>query len=117
MIIAIDFDDTICLNSWPEVGEEIPGAIETIKKISKYNIIILWTCRVGEPLKTAIDFCLSRGIEFDYINENVPELIEKYGSDCRKITADIYIDDKSIFSAGPVVNWNTVNKLLNGVAF
>lgn len=117
MIYAIDFDGTICFNSWPEVGKEIPGAISTIKKIAKYNTIILWTCRQGEALEKAIEFCLSRGIKFDYINENVPELIEKYGSDCRKITADYYIDDKSIFCKDNIVRWNEIDKLLKGIAY
>ena len=32
---------------------------------------------------------------FDYINENVPERIQRYGLDCRKIGADIYLDDRA----------------------
>ena len=36
-------------------------------------------------------------VEFDAVNENLPEIIERYGSDGRKIYADVYIDDKSCF--------------------
>lgn len=36
-------------------------------------------------------------LEFDAVNENLPEIIERYGSDGRKIYADVYIDDKSCF--------------------
>ena len=36
------------------------------------------------------------GLVFDMINENLPELVELYGNDCRKVNADIYIDDKAV---------------------
>ena len=39
--------------------------------------------------------CREHGLEFDYINENVPENVEKWGNDSRKIFAHEYIDDKS----------------------
>lgn len=29
--IAVDFDGTIVLHAFPEIGEPVPGAIETIK--------------------------------------------------------------------------------------
>ena len=31
---------------------------------------------------------------YDAVNENLPEIIERYGGDSRKIFADIYIDDR-----------------------
>ena len=57
--------------------------------------MILWTCRVGLNLTQAVRWCKSYGLEFDAVNENVPEILEKYGTESRKISADIYIDDKS----------------------
>ena len=33
MVIGIDFDNTICIDEWPEIGALIPGAIETIKEL------------------------------------------------------------------------------------
>lgn len=47
-------------------------------------------------MEDAVAWCKERGIEFDAVNENLPELIELYGNDCRKINADIYIDDKAV---------------------
>ena len=35
------------------------------------------------------------GLEFDAVNENLPEINELFGGDCRKIYADVYLDDKS----------------------
>lgn len=36
------------------------------------------------------------GIIFDAVNENLPEIIEAFGGDCRKIFANEYIDDRAI---------------------
>ncbi|WP_278910354.1 hypothetical protein [Enterocloster bolteae] len=57
--------------------------------------VILWTNRTGKALETAVEFCKSNGLEFDTINENLPEILEQFGEDSRKITADLYIDDKA----------------------
>lgn len=34
--------------------------------------------------------------EFDAVNENLPEMVEWYGNDSRKVHADCYIDDKCV---------------------
>ena len=58
--------------------------------------LILWTCREGVSLQNAIDFCRHNDLEFDAINDNLPETIEKYGSNSRKISCDYYIDDRAV---------------------
>ena len=95
-IIAVDFDGTLAVTDYPAIIEPIQGVIDYIKyrKQDGY-IIILWTCRSNQHLIDAIDWCRLQGIKFDYVNMNVPELVELYGNDCRKIAADMYIDDKS----------------------
>ena len=55
------------------------------------------TCRCGNQLEEAVEWCRKWELEFDAVNENLPEIIERYGSDGRKIYADVYIDDKSCF--------------------
>ncbi len=95
-IYAIDFDGTLCESIWPEIGEPNMALIEHLKKRRRQgNKIILWTCRVGERLQEAVDWCKGYGLEFDAVNENLPEMIEKYGNDSRKIFADCYFEDKS----------------------
>ena len=42
---------------------------------------------------TAINF-KTIAVDFDAINDNLPEIIERYGSNSRKITCDYYIDDR-----------------------
>lgn len=52
---------------------------------------------VREALEAAVVWCRMFGLEFDAVNENVPETLEKYGTESRKISADVYVDDRSCF--------------------
>ena len=81
-IIAVDFDGTLCTDCFPKIGQPNTALIELLKGLRRQGRqIILWTWE----------------LEFDAVNENLPEIIERYGSDGRKIYADVYIDDKSCF--------------------
>ena len=95
-ILAIDFDGTISLGIWPEVGPANDRLISYLLDRKRYgDKLILWTCRAGEALDAAIDFCAQHGLHFDAVNDNLPEIVERYGSNSRKITCDYYIDDRS----------------------
>lgn len=97
MIIAVDFDGTLCENAWPEIGAANEAAILCLKEWQERgDSLILWTCRVGEKLDAAVSWCADHGLVFDAVNENLPPIIRKFGGDCRKIYADMYIDDKGI---------------------
>ena len=98
MIIAIDFDGTIVKNKWPEIGRFRFLAKPVIKWLQKRgHELILFTCRERTLLFKAVEYLKSNNIEFKYHNENTRELILKYGGDCRKISADLYLDDKALF--------------------
>ena len=44
MIIAVDFDGTIVEHRYPAIGNEIPFAIETLKRLSEErHRLILWS--------------------------------------------------------------------------
>lgn len=95
-IIAVDFDGTLCENKWPEIGEPNKELIAYLKKRQEAgDKLVLWTCRVGEILKNAIDWSAEQGIIFDAVNENLPEVLEWMGGDSRKIFANEYIDDRN----------------------
>lgn len=97
MTIAVDFDGTICDNKFPACGLPKSDIIDSLKAMRENgHKIILFSCREGKYLEEALAYCKNFGLEFDAVNENLPELIDKFGCDCRKIGADIYIDDKSI---------------------
>lgn len=93
MIIAVDFDGTLCEFKYPEIGAPNKKLIEEIKSRTS-DTFILWTCRCGKRLEEAVEWCKKQGLNFQYINENAKERLEKYGNDTRKISADEYWDDK-----------------------
>ena len=99
-IIAVDFDGTLCFSNWPELGEPNRPLIEYLKlQRSSGNKLILWTCRAGEALEKAVSWCRDQQLEFDAVNDNLPEIVELYGTNSRKITCDFYIDDKAVLPA------------------
>ena len=92
-ILAVDFDGTLVSNRYPNVGEfnwEVVNYVKS-KKAAGW-IIILSTCRHSQDLKEAVKACETVGIKFDYVNENVPELVAMFG-DSRKIYCDELLDD------------------------
>ncbi len=97
MILAVDFDGTLSYGEWPEVGPANHGLIEYLKE-RKFlgDKLILWTCRAGEALDRAVSFCQDNGLEFDAINDNLPEITQKYGNNSRKVSCDVYIDDRAV---------------------
>ena len=95
-IIAVDFDGCLCENAWPDIGEAKQDVIDALLSRQKAGAkIILWTCRVGERLDAAIQWCQDHGIFFDAVNANLPVNIAAFGNDCRKVFADEYWDDKA----------------------
>jgi hypothetical protein len=103
MIYAVDFDGTLCEIAYPDIGPPKQNVIDFCKqKRAEGHKLILWTCRCGKYLEQAVKWCRQHGLVFDAVNENLPERIAEYGGDCRKISADFYLDDKNldIYSLG-----------------
>ena len=97
MYIAFDFDGTVVTSKWPGIGEPIPFAFETLSKFrADGHKLILNTCREGELLQDAMDYLMDHGLKPDFVNEN-PEANAKWGA-CRKVYADMYIDDHNAFT-------------------
>lgn len=109
-ILAIDFDLTICMSDYPKLGNERFNAGYTIRKLVEegYGVVIN-TCREGLHLASAIEWLHEHNIPYHYINCNFPHLIEKYGADCRKISADMYIDDKGV---EPLPEWDKIYDII-----
>ena len=97
MIIAVDFDGTLCANEWPAIGAPRTAVLAYLAaRRAAGDKLILWTNRRGERLSEAVQWCEGQGITFDAVNENLPEIVENFGGDCRKVYADQYIDDKAV---------------------
>ena len=95
-IYAIDFDGTLCEDAWPDIGKPNYILIQILKALrEKGDKFILWTCRTADRLDEAIAWCKEQGLEFDAVNENIPEIIGQFETESRKVFADVYIDDKA----------------------
>ena len=101
-VIAVDFDGTLCTNNWPKIGEPNTVLINQLKEEQKNGAaIILFTCRENKLLRDAVKWAKDQELKFDAINKNIKERIRAYKGDSRKISADVYIDDKAAaFSFG-----------------
>jgi hypothetical protein len=108
--IAVDFDGTIVEHAYPEIGEEMLFAFDTLKALQqKGHKLILWTIREGDLLEEAVKYCKERGVEFYAVNKNYPEE-DIANMDTRKILVDIFIDDRNI---GGFPGWPKVWEMLH----
>ena len=99
--IALDFDGTLVEHKYPAIGEIKQSTIEKllnkndeVNKRGQELVVILWTCRNGETLNAAREWCIMNmpiTILPKYYNEN-PEV----PMDSRKIFANEYWDDRAI---------------------
>lgn len=98
LIVAVDFDGTLCTDNYPYIGKPKPEMISLIKAYQNHGWkVVLWTCRNGDALVEAVAWCKEQGLTFDSVNTNIPEVIALFGGDTRKVFADRYIDDKNHF--------------------
>lgn len=95
-IIAVDFDGTLVVDRFPEIG---PVKSETLRQLRRAKeqgcALVLWTCRTGERLYSAVRFMEELGVVFDAVNDNIDE-VKALGWDARKVYAHEYWDDKSV---------------------
>ena len=96
LVIACDFDGVICQEAYPRIGRANLATIIALRQArANGHKLILCTCREGPLLDAALAWCGAFELQFDAVNANLPERIARYGCDCRKIGADIYIDDRT----------------------
>jgi hypothetical protein len=97
LIFAVDFDGTLCSYNWPDIGEPNKKLIQDlICRRAIGDKVVLWTCRANEKLDEAVAWCKKHGLEFDAINDNLPNIKKSFGVDSRKIFANYYIDDRAL---------------------
>lgn len=112
MTIAVDFDGTIVEHRYPEIGNELPFATETLKMlIAEHHKLILWTVREDNLLQEAVDWCKERGVEFYAVNRDYPEeSLENNNHFSRKLKVDMWIDDRNI---GGLPDWGTIYQMIH----
>lgn len=97
MVYAVDFDNTLAVTEFPKIIAPKPEMIEFVKMVRKNgDRVILWTTREGKNLEDALSWCREQGIEFDAVNEPLPEQKLLWKNNPRKIFADYYIDGRNM---------------------
>ncbi len=112
MVIAVDFDGTIVEHRYPEIGHEIPFAVETLKMLQKdRHKLILWSVREGKLLDDAVAWCKERGLEFYAVNNDyLEETKDNNRHWSRKLKVDMFIDDRNL---GGLPDWGTIYKMIH----
>ena len=112
MIIAVDFDGTIVEHKYPEIGEEIPFATETLKMLIRdHHRLILWSVREGKLLDDAVEWCRQHGVEFYAVNRDYPEEVSNGNPHfSRKLKVDMFIDDRNL---GGLPDWGTIYRMIS----
>lgn len=110
MTIAVDFDGTIVQHRYPEIGREIPFAIDTLKMLSQEgHRLILWSVREGRLLNEAVEWCRERGLEFYAVNKDYPEEERNHDHYSRKLKVELFIDDRNI---GGLPDWGVIYRMI-----
>ena len=126
LTFAVDFDGTCVDHRFPDVGPDVPGAVETLRALTERgHRIILWTMRSagqdsGDPLADAVEWFRVRGIPLFGVNGN-PE--QGSWTQSPKAYAQVYIDDAALgaplraFGAfrKKAVDWSIVARRLRGM--
>lgn len=111
MIIAVDFDGTLCSGPYPAIGDPVPDAVKIMQMLhDDGHTLIIWTCRCGGLLIDAINWMLQNKIPFDRVNDHDPLNLEKYKSHARKVYAHVYIDDKNVGGLPP---WSKIYQYIS----
>lgn len=132
--IAVDFDGTCVMHEFPDIGKDVPYAVDVLKALSSAGArLILWTMRsdkqsaiIGSPTETdaayflqhAVNWFAAKEIPLFGANAN-PEQVS--WTDSPKAYAQIYIDDaalgcplREIGHSRPYVDWLRVAEWFTG---
>ena len=111
LTISIDFDGIINMAEYPAIKPFNKTALHHVRYwCSRGHTVIINSCR---KLSIIREYRISLDIDpRALINQNNPENIKKYGGDCRKIYADVYIDDHNILQIGKPVDFELYDKII-----
>lgn len=98
-VAAFDLDGTVVecdgSHSPAQFGPVMQGMVREMTVLRNHGWkIVIWTCRGEDEEGPLADYLMRQGVPFDAINMNI------HGASCRKIHADVYVDDKGITFTG-----------------
>jgi hypothetical protein len=119
VIFAVDFDGTCVEHMFPDVGPDVPGAVDVLRALVRAgHELIVWTMRSGQTLTDAEGWFMRHRIPLMGANENP---FQHTWSQSPKAYAHTYIDDAAlgcpllpgIHGDRPMVDWVAVGRILD----
>lgn len=118
-IIAVDLDNTIVdsKHCYPYMDSMNLYAINILKKYRKMGgKIIIWTLRTDDHLDIALKALSEVGLEWDAINANLQESIDKWNTKypnmtfSPKVYCDLFIDDRAYPANIIGIDWKALGE-------
>lgn len=113
--ILVDIHNTVLVSCFDKAETYIyyPYAEETLKLLSdnEHVKLIMWTSTYPNNIDMYLNHFKSKGINFDFVNENPEINNNSFACFDSKFFYDIGIDDK--FGFNPNEDWYIIFKLLN----
>lgn len=112
MKIYLDFDGTMVLHRFPDIGEEVPDAVQTVKDLiaaGQEVILNTWRAEIAiKPTHEAMQWLKERGIEnFTYLQYKRP--VQIFGEFCGDYYIDDHCDGAPLLESG-AVDWSVVRE-------
>lgn len=112
MIIAIDFDGTMCEDNYPYTPTDLwPDVIEWIKEgVERGNTVNVYTCRSGNDLIPVRQLLERYGLDL-----TINDLKAPWGEEIQKMFAHFYIDNRCPWFPGrnwtETISWDYLESL------
>lgn len=116
--IALDFDGTCVDEAYPNIGEEVPNCISSLKKLEKLGYkFVLVTLRSGDKLTEAVEWLKQRGISISSKYLNPYQFMVTTSTKCfaKYIIDDTCVNIPTIHPVGfknKCVDWETVVEII-----
>jgi len=117
--VAVDFDGTCVEHEYPQVGPDVPGAVDALLGFHEAGMkIILYTMRSCDELMDAMQWFAGHGIPLFGVNTNPTQ---RTWTESPKAYAHIYVDDAAagcpvesvINSDRPRAKWDEIVLIVN----
>ena len=117
--LAVDWDGTLCEDSWPGWGGWMPGSVQALHKLLEagYDITV-HSCRIGPTFPDGVTLRppgqaeAERRIMREILDAQGLREVRIYDPSMGKPSADHYIDNKAIHYNGRPGAWNAITERL-----
>ena len=97
-VVAVDMDNTIWTEDFPNVGVPFPHAIQTVNKMLEVGYeVILWTARGGDNLDVCVAELERLGLDINHpmfkVNDHAKYNTDRYPVQSPKVNCSVLLDN------------------------